>query len=102
MAVTLPTLIPLLGDDSLVEADTPFFDWMANAAGGATKILPWLLQCIADTPLPSLERTSLYDSLAVNVLWKLGNSAASRTRARRKVSRVFYQLASSLPSTKGL
>jgi hypothetical protein len=90
MAVTLPTLIPLLGDDSLVEADTPFFDWMANAAGGATKILPWLLQCIADTPLPSLERTSLYDSLAVNVLWKLGNSAASRTRARRKVSRVFY------------
>jgi hypothetical protein len=90
MGVTLPRFIPLLGDDSLVEADTPFLDWMANAAGGPEKILPWLLQRVADTPLTSLERTSLYDSLAVNVSWKLGNSAAGRTRARRKVSRMFY------------
>ena len=37
MAVTLPRFIPLLGDDSLVEADTPFLDWMANAAGGPDK-----------------------------------------------------------------
>jgi hypothetical protein len=90
MGVTLPRFIPLLGDDSLVEADTPFFDWMANAAGCPEKILPWLLQRVADTPLTSLERTSLYDSLAVNVSWKLGNCAASRTHARRKVSRMFY------------
>ena len=90
MGVTLPRFIPLLEDDSLVEADTPFFDWMANAAGGPTKILPWLLQRVADTPLTSLQRTSLYDSLAVNVTWKLGNSAASRTHARRKVSRMSY------------
>src|ERR1019366_2548862 len=90
MGVTLPRFIPLLGDDSVVEADTPFLDWMANAAGGPRKILPWLLQRVADTSLTSLERTSLYDSLAVNVSWKLGNSAASRTRARRKVSRMFY------------
>ena len=32
----------------------------------------------------------LFRSLAINILWKLGNSAASRTRARRKVSRMFY------------
>ncbi len=90
MAVTLPRFIPLLADDSLVEADTPFFEWMANAAGGAEKILPWLLQRVATTPLACLEKTSLYDSLAVNVLWKLGNSAASRTLARRSVSQIFY------------
>src|ERR1035437_6028955 len=90
MGVTLPRFIPLLGDDSLVEADTPFLDWMANAAGGPTKILPWLLQRIADTPLTSLERTSLYDSFALNVTWKLGNSAASRTHARRNNSRMVY------------
>ncbi|MFZ0912328.1 MAG: hypothetical protein WAN09_03465 [Candidatus Korobacteraceae bacterium] len=90
MGVTLPRFIPLLEDDSLVEADTPFFAWMANAAGGPTKILPWLLQRVADTPLTSLQRTSLYDSLALNVTWKLGNSAASRTHARRKVSPMFY------------
>jgi hypothetical protein len=90
IAVTLPRFIPLLGDDSLVEADTPFLDWMTNAAGGPTKILSWLLQHVADAPLGSLEKTSLYDSLAVNVSWKLGDSAASRTRARQAVSRMFY------------
>ncbi len=90
MGVTLPRFIPLLEDDSLVEADTPFLDWMANAAGGPKKILPWLLRRVAETPLTSLERTSLYDSLRVNVSWTLGNSAASRTRARREVSRMFY------------
>ncbi len=90
MAVTLPRFIPLLADDSLVEADTPFLDWMANAAGGAERILPWLLQRVADAPLTNLERTSLYDSLAIDVSWKLGDSAASRTLARRSVSRMFY------------
>jgi len=91
MAVTLPRFIPLLGDDSLVEADTPFPDWMANASGGAEKILPWLLQRVAAAPLTSLERTSLYDSLAVTVSWKLGNFVASRTHARRRLARMFYQ-----------
>ena len=90
MAVTLPRFIPLMADDSLVEADTPFLDWMTNAAGGAGKILPWLLQRVADAPLTSLERTSLYDSLAVNVSWELGNSSASRTQARHNVSQLFY------------
>ncbi len=90
MAVTLPILVPLLADDSLVEADTPFSEWMATAAGGPARILPWLLQRVADMPISNLERTSLYDSLRVRVLWNLGNSAASRTRARRKVSRMFY------------
>ena len=51
MAVTLPLFIPLLADDSLVEADTPFLDWMASAAGGTEKILPWLLQRVADMPV---------------------------------------------------
>ena len=90
MAVTLPRFVPLMADDSLVEADTPFLDWMTNAAGGAGKILPWLLRRVADAPLTSLERTSLYDSLAVNVSWELGNASASRTQARHNVSQLFY------------
>ena len=65
MAVTLPLFVPLLADDSLVEADTPFLDWMASAADSPEKILPWLLQRVADMPVSSLEKTSLYDSLRV-------------------------------------
>ncbi len=90
MGVTLPRFVPLLADDSLVEADTPLLDWMASGAGGAEKILPWLLQRVAATPLTSLEKTSLYDSLAVNISWKLGDSAASRTLARQSASPTFY------------
>ena len=90
MGVTLPRFIPLLADDSLVEADTPFLQWMGNAAGGEDKILPWLLQRVADTPLAPLERTSLYDSLDVSVSWELGDSSASRTLARRRAAPMFY------------
>ena len=102
MAVTLPRFIPLLADDSLVEADTPFLDWMANAAGGPEGILSWLLQRVADATLTSLEKTSLYDSLAVNVSWRLGNSAASRTRARRNVSRMYLPPGATASSQPGI
>jgi hypothetical protein len=90
MGVTLPHFVPLLADDSLVEADTPFLDWMADAAGGTEKIVPWLLRCIANAPLSSLEKTSLYDSLKLNLSWDLDNSVASRTRARGRLSQMFY------------
>ena len=49
MAVSLPRFLPLLADDSLVEADTPYLDWMGNAAGGAERILPWLLRRLEDS-----------------------------------------------------
>ncbi len=84
MAVSLPRFLPLLADDSLVEADTPFLDWMASAAGGANRILPWLLQRFEDAPLSILQKTAAYDSLKVSVFWDLDESPASRTRARRK------------------
>jgi len=90
MAVSLPRLIPLMADDSLVEADTPFLDWMARAAGGMPEILPWLLRRIEEIPLTPLQKTAFYDSLAINLSWELGDSEASRTRARRNVRKMFY------------
>jgi hypothetical protein len=83
MAVSLPRFLPLLGDDSLVEADTPFMEWLSKAAGGEAKILPWLLRRLEDAASPILEKTAWYDALKINVAWELGESAASRTRARR-------------------
>src|SRR5271166_5881598 len=83
MGVSLPRFLPLLADDSLVEADTPYLDWLGCAAGGAERILPWLMQRLEDVPMTILEKTAWYDSLKINVAWNLGDSAASRTRARR-------------------
>jgi len=83
MAISLPRFLPLLADDSLVEADTPYLDWLSKAAGGAEMILPWLLRRLEDAASPILEKTAWYDALKINVTWDLGESAASRTRARR-------------------
>ena len=90
MATILPSCMPLLEDDSFVEADTPYLRWMQAAAGGTGKELSWLLHSFAGLPLSRLERTSLYDALAVNLVWDLSGSCASRTLARRPVSDFFF------------
>jgi hypothetical protein len=89
MGVSLPRFLPLLADDSMVEADTPYLDWMGRAAGGAERVLPWLLQRLEDAPGTVLEKTAWYDALKLNVSWSLGDSAASRTRARRNPAKMY-------------
>jgi len=86
MSVGLPRLLPLLADDSLVEADTPYLDWLGNAAGGTSHVLPWLLGRIEAAPMSSLEKTACYDALRINVSWELGSCDASRTLARHSPS----------------
>ena len=90
MATILPRVMPLLADDSYVEADTPYLLWMQAAAGGKEDELGWLLRSFDRLPLSRLDRTNLYDALGVNLAWDLSGSAASRTLARRPVSRYFF------------
>jgi hypothetical protein len=89
MATILPNSMPLLEDDSSVEADTPYLKWMEQASGGEGKELAWLLQRFSKAPVSPVDRTSLYDALGVNLAWDLSGSSASRTLARRPVSRFF-------------
>jgi hypothetical protein len=90
MATILPDCMPLFEDDSFVEADTPYFKWIDAAAGGHNSELAWLLRAIGGLPVSPLERTSLYDALALDLQWDLTGSPASRTLARRPVSRFYY------------
>jgi len=89
MATILVPCLPLLNDDSYVEADTPYLKWIEAAAGPQKSDFQWLLDSFANLPLPPQTRTSLYDSLGVEVLWDLAVSPASRTLARRPVSKLF-------------
>ena len=73
MGVSLHRFLPLLADDSLVEADTPYLDWLGSATAGAEKILPWLLQRLEDAPQTMLKKTVWYDALKINVSWSLGD-----------------------------
>lgn len=88
MTTVLPLLLPLLDDDSYVEADTPYLQWIETAAGRNSDLC-WLVDGFAKLPVPPQTRTSLYDSLGVEVLWDLSHSSASRTLARRPVSTLF-------------
>ena len=89
MATVLPNCIPLLADDSYVEADTPYLKWIESASGGENLALPWLLRSFLSLSMPRRVRTSLYDALDVNLRWDLSGSSASRTLARRPVSQLF-------------
>lgn len=89
MATVLPNCLPLLADDSFVEADTPYLRWIESAAGTAKNDLNWLMSAFAALPINPLERTSLYDSLGIKLHWRLDGSSSSRTLARRPVSQLY-------------
>jgi hypothetical protein len=76
---TWPRFIPLLEEDTDVEANIPWSTWL-DAARGRQSPLPWLLQQFAKLPLSAHERSELYDSLRLPLRWKLENLNLSRTR----------------------
>jgi hypothetical protein len=90
MGVSLPSLLPLPADDCLVEADTPYLEWLASAAGGTDHILPWLLQRVEGLSLSVLQKTAFYDALRIGLSWELAGSPASRTSARRSPPHMYY------------
>ena len=59
------------------------------AAGNQKSDLLWLIDSFADLPFSPQTSTSLYDSLGIEILWDLTGSLASRTLARRPVSKLF-------------
>jgi len=88
LGAALPRFLPLLEDDCLVEADTPYLEWMKGAAGEGHE-LAWLLKQIEGVEISIARKTELYDALSVELHWELGAGRASRTLARRPVSEFF-------------
>ncbi|HUO61755.1 MAG TPA: hypothetical protein VMU24_13890, partial [Candidatus Acidoferrales bacterium] len=86
---SMPRFLPLLEDDSLVEPDIPFMQWMANAAGGQGKEWLWLMRQFEDIHASLQDKTELYDALNLELELDLTKSPASRTYARRKISKLF-------------
>jgi hypothetical protein len=89
IAATWPRFMPLLDEDALVEAGTPWRRWL-DAARGRKGDLEWLLQRFDSLPLSACAKAELYDSLRITVRWRMGNSRASRTRNWQVVQPVFY------------
>ena len=88
LAATLPRFLPLLEEDSLVEADVPYLAWMRAADRGHD--LSWLLRRLEALRIPIPEKTEIYDALGITLNWELEDSPASRTRMRWPVQQHFF------------
>ena len=89
LGATLPRFLPLLYEDSLVEANIPYLTWLDRAAQGRRR-LPWLIKRFEQLRQSNKQKAELYDSLGLRVKWDLGKTRASRTRNMQRPRRVFY------------
>lgn len=91
---TWPRFIPLLREDSDVEANIPWRRWL-DAARGRERDLPWLIrqfESLRSTGGQGGEdraRAELYDSLRIPLRWNLENLKLSRTRNWQRPRKVY-------------
>src|SRR5208282_2731003 len=65
LGATGPRFMPLLEDDSYVEADTPWRRWLETAGGKKNATPAWLIGRFEELPLPVQQKAELYESLRV-------------------------------------
>ena len=90
MGSTWPRFIPLLAEDSDVEANIPWRRWL-DAARGRERDVEWLVRRFEQLPFEnSRQRAELYDSLRLPLHWDLGNLKLSRTRNWTRPRQFYY------------
>ena len=93
MGSTWPRFVPLLEEDSDVEANIPWQHWL-EAAKGREKAIAWLIQRFEQLPGATGRehdrlKAELYDSLRLPLRWHLKNLRLSRTRNWRRPRQFF-------------
>ena len=88
LAETWPRFMPLLEEDTFVEANIPYREWLEVARKGRAE-LPWLIERFNALPKTDKERAELYDSQQIYVRWVFDYNA-SRTGMRLPAARLFY------------
>jgi hypothetical protein len=84
-----PRFFPLMEEDSLIEANVPYLNWL-KAARGRQGELPWLVRQFQRLPIREKEKGSLYDSVEIMVRWDMSGSRASRTLSRKPVKGFYF------------
>ena len=88
LAAALPRFIPLLEEDSLVEADVPYLRWLKKASRG--RELAWLMAAVDRLPLSLEEKAEIFGALELPVRCELGNSSLTRTLGGRTVRHPYF------------
>jgi hypothetical protein len=90
MGSTWPRFIPLLAEDSDVEANIPWRRWL-DSARGRERDVEWLIRRFEQLPFENpRQRAELYDSLRLPLRWDLGNLKLSRTRNWTRPRKFYY------------
>lgn len=88
LAQTWPRFMPLLEEDTFVEANIPYREWLTAARKGQPE-LPWLMERFNSLPKSDKERAELYDSQQLYVRWT-PDFNTSRSGMRLPKQRLFY------------
>jgi hypothetical protein len=90
MGSTWPRFIPLLAEDSDVEANIPWRRWL-DSARGRERDVEWLVRRFEQLPFENpRQRAELYDALRLPLRWDLGNLKLSRTRNWNRPRPFYY------------
>ncbi len=93
LGMVLPRLIPLLDEDSSVEANVPYRDWLGAAKGKRRDDLAWIMRSFDEMEMSERAKAELYDSLDLPIWWRIENSAYSRTHLRLTTKKYFTHTA---------
>ena len=88
--VVWPRLLPLFEEDAYVDTRAPFLKWLRAARRRGESDLQWLMRGFDRLPVSERERAELFDPLKIWVRWRLGDTRAARTHARRGVRKIFF------------
>jgi hypothetical protein len=88
LAETWPRFIPLLQEDTLVEANIPYREWLLAARGRRAE-LAWLIERFNEQPWPDDAKAEIYDSQKLYVTWT-PSFRATRTGLRSPARNLFY------------
>jgi hypothetical protein len=90
LVAVLKDFLPLFEDGAYAEYPIPYLTWLRAARTRGEGDLRWLLRHFEKHPISEQDKATLYDALKLLIHWQLDNSEATRTRMRRRTSRVFY------------
>src|SRR5262245_41772432 len=88
LAESWPRFLPLLEEDSFVEAHVPYRDWLRKARGVKSEVA-WLLDRFSRLPISESQKSELYDAQKLYVRWRF-NYRDSRTGLRHHTKTFFF------------
>jgi hypothetical protein len=88
LAETWPRFMPLLEEDTFVEANVPYREWLSKARSQRSEV-SWLLERFSKLNISEEQKVELYNSQQLYIRWRYADRY-SRTALRRPTKKIFF------------